>query len=836
MALSLLFLFALHSTSASYLDKKETKGGVFGWFNALGKLKKYKIKFLGIQSNGKDIDIDEIVKDVVPNLVTYSNLTQIIYDNLGKLTNPEAQSFHILSNDNAETNNNFENFKKYFGDFGITKYVTVETANNAIGSIWGYVNSCLTVLIFFCIVFVLFIVNFIGCCCCCKAKNHDDPSCKGKMCFSITSSLILISAVFFIMSISSLKNVKTVIEKLDTEILSDIFKQLSGDLENIFSMNTSNPNSIYSTFLPSIRCIQANVSLIGDTMTEKADEIMENATMINATAYSIMNIIEVIKNDDIPEVNTAYQAATGESGTLSLNFNFNDLQQGLDDSLSDVKQLETEIKSYTTMVDEIDTKLNDVLDTFLKLHDNQAKSILDYAKKHSSNLDKTYTDGFRYYLQVYRDNFNLIQGLYIALGVILILSIFIYYFCFCTFCSLSRCCSSTPSIFPLIWSIIMVFLGFVLTFIGLICLYAGSVFENLLDNGVSEIVTVYFPDNKLIFPTLYIGPYTKYLINSSIDITWNVQPNMLEIFNNLNVVDGTYDIVDLFGISNAFNLSGLSNQLYDYIYNISQDFVLPVLVMEKLNNAVHSLETNNDIKDSIDEYQQGGENSFSDQINSMLARIDSIVSGNPEDISAAKEKLNKLKEKLDSVSLQYSTMATDIHINIPKNYMTAAGYVQTSIRTAINNVGITLLHAIPLIYNLINEISAKQLVKYYPALKNPIAYDIPYIGANLSLSAHLVFIGFFSLVIVMWIRRKDQLSNSKKKRSGSSYSSDSSDSYSQPKPVRARTRMSNKKKNSSSSSTFSSKHESGQNKKQDSSSYSSSSFDSDRNASKAMIF
>ncbi|OHT04326.1 hypothetical protein TRFO_28140 [Tritrichomonas foetus] len=583
---------------AAYIDKKSPQGSVFPWIKALGHFRKLKTKILGITSNTEELNLDSIISESVLSVIPFQNLTQVLYDNLGQLTKNSSETnaaAHVLG-----TENNLDEFEKFVGNDTvqkITNYISVQTANEAIGSLWSYLNTNITLVVFFLLALLAFLVQMFGCCCCCKAVDHHIPGLFMRGCIMISFALLLLAAIFMFLCVISLNSINEVIEKLDTEIIGDIAQQLHSDLVTIFSDSLNARGSAYAIFSPPLHSLQDYIIQLGKSMIILSNAIQKNVTTLNNSFHETFSEIKSILNDQI-EVNRLLKIAQNDAinaKILELDFDMEDSINHLEKSFEKISNYKIIIATYSLFSDTAYSEIDNVLDTILYLKDNQMSIFIDNVGKLGLKEKKRYDSGFRLILQNYEDNFILIRAMVIVFGVVIIMNISIYYFCWGGFCSASRCCAASSSIYPLIWSIVMFIGAFLSTYFGSLLLTVGYGLEKYLDNAIREVASSFVPDNSLIFPTIYLGPYTHNLVNEKFDLTWHVLPNNLILFEKLNIASISLPLVEILNLEDSFNFKMLGLLFNSKFLEIYDTYTIPNDMILLLNEAITTLQDKSQI-------------------------------------------------------------------------------------------------------------------------------------------------------------------------------------------------------------------------------------------------
>ncbi|KAH0789357.1 hypothetical protein GPJ56_006720 [Histomonas meleagridis] len=755
----------------SKLDTEHT-GTVVVWLQALSNLHSNKISFAGFESSGKKLDFTNLVQELVVHALGGVDLTQEITNALGEfaVSSGESTTIETTTNSSADPVVKEGNILKLEDLLGVNLNIEdlgiqIQTANDVIGSIFGFINSSLSVFIIWLIATVFFLFQFFACCFIWKAKAYAQPSCLLKIFAFLCIACIIISSVFFIMGYQGADYFVEPMTILESTILKEICQSLYEGLNSIF--HGSNTGMIYqmlnpyfvnmtnrvSTFNGTIYSISQNVIITIENYLNQLQDIIKKANNTNDEINAILKDMQTQGYPNVPSGGT---------------FDFKTPSDALSEISSQTDSISKEIDRFCGFTDTLSSEIMNIsaslIDPSTAGIDEVINELRDYANKPSTSHDS----GFGKFIDQLSNYYGTWKGIYIAVGACMIVTALLYYFCFHFNNATARCCSSASAVCPFIFNTLLMLVAFVATIIGGLCLETGNLTNDTLDGLLKSAVKEIAPNNTIEIPAISFAGVTNNLITGNIEgLKIDFNPDEIKLMENIpglysQISEQEFGFTEVANLPNVINLSKLSVDITSAFSRLANSFELPTEITDCLDQISAEL-GDMPFKQSFDEF-------FSTGLFELINQIMSILNANDTTKEDLVNRLNQVNESLNSLSTQYLVLYDDVN-ELNSYFFNQSTKFLTETRRLISSVGGCFGDVVEKLFDIINIIKMNKIIEYYPQLFNSYSFGVPFLAASLSLSTHLFIIGTAFLVLLLWYHRKDQLNIKHKKESSYSYSS-----------------------------------------------------------------
>lgn len=190
------------SSKKNFPSIKFTKGGIFGWFDALALMKKpfNNKKLFGFRLNSTEPDLSMIVYDIVNHLDLHDiNISQKINDYFNNNNEEESHSLLLSGGKCSEKTGNSKQFCKMFGNsINFEKIgISENHLNILLANLVGYIPTNLFFIIIASLSIIYYIVQIVLQYRFFKPVEYSEPSIQSIIIFYAGDALVFISAILF---------------------------------------------------------------------------------------------------------------------------------------------------------------------------------------------------------------------------------------------------------------------------------------------------------------------------------------------------------------------------------------------------------------------------------------------------------------------------------------------------------------------------------------------------------------------------------------------------------------------------------------------------------------
>lgn len=754
-----------------------TKGGIFGWYRALGIIRKpFNNKyFFSILLNTSNVDFKMIITDFVKHLnLHYINISNRINESISNPNgnfNPDNIRFpktqELLNDRCANTYGNIYHLCKNFNiDLNMEKYgISQTTMNIFIANVFGYIPTVLVMFILSALFVIYYIVQMALSCSVWKPKETTKPHIAAAVFFYVGIALIVISVIFYFCGYKSFHDFYYTLVNLDTLILA-ISKSLASGMKQIADIGIPEATSPILT---------ATLNVCNKTINDLNDTVY---TVISST-LNIQNglfsrqhdgVFNIYQNNVEPTAKDFYALADTFPNLTDLPVYF-------------ISETFDKYKEYINMLVDNENKLSKasrIIQSFFNyyidlLHPYQ-RYIINIAERkiHGTNktinqyineIDaKTITNfgSFAKIANAFRNNIKIYYiacSCYFIFGVFVAISIFWYGVAYMMHNCYSRYVASTVSIFPLIATIIMFAFSFIFTGIGFADITLSDQFEPSLDYMLNLMINETIENRTIIFPsvnvTLKSDDVFHGILNIS-NITFPIPYNLFTHFIHYSKNDG---VADAFELAKVVPTDKYGQEIGSFLENQSINFTLPQSIQDKINQLDDILKDSNLFPTTLSGFFHW-DVPYENATN-ILRKL--ILEKNKD----AYQYLNPYLEEIDNYSQimtrKYAIVSNDIYNFLPNISNFLSTHMRNSTSTSMKILGDTFNSSVNQVYPILNTVKIEPIVGPYAIIRNALFYDISCTSAYISASGTLMIFGYLFIDVLLWERRRGMNSKPKMK-------------------------------------------------------------------------
>lgn len=752
-------LFPLIS-SKDFPSIKFTKGGIFGWFNALALMKKpfNNKKLFGFRLNSTDPDLSMVVQDISNHLNLHDlNISQKISD----MISPKSNKILLSGGGCTGKTGNSLQFCKMFGSqLDFTKIgITEANLNILLANLVGYIPTNLFFIIIASLSIIYYIVQIVLQYKFFKPKEYSDPSILSCIIFYASDALVFISAILFLCAFTGVDDLVSTVISLDTII----------------------PRITYSVSTSMLRLLEDAIPNGLDPLFQMIDSILNTTnfyikstvdSFVNPTTLFMDRMVSTDEND-LGVFSLYNERIKVKADELYAKMKENPKLKGIE-RLFPSRDFTNEQNNITKFYNsELDlSKEMEQLDSLFVYFDKVAQSFEDYVMNFTNKTigdDENQTIGEMLY-ELKDNSLNSYEFLadlhkrtkkknplwiflaiiFFVIGIFFMLVPIYLGMIFWMHNKAARCAANTIAICPLVSTVLMFALAFLTSGVGLALVAVSNQFEARVDDLLSNIIDQTIPTREILIGPINITEETDGYFNGILNITSIVFPKPLNNFQKFVKHDEEDGIASAFTLEDLIDFEKFGDEVGDFIINMSSNYNLPSDLLSSLNDVQSISKALSLILPNEIEGLFNWSVNISTATNYLRNQIKSKDSSALEGLEPYLSEIDVLTNQMNS---QYQIAMKQLTIELLNAINDLNTLIPRFIKSILNDLGTSMKQLLRNVYPVVDSIQCGAILGPYALARNAIFYDLSSMCAYISASGTLMIFGFVVVVTMIWIRR-----------------------------------------------------------------------------------
>lgn len=774
----------------------DLRAGIFGWAKALGSqralFKSLKIKVGGTEwrIDNKELDMKIPASKIIPKMVGF-NISKMIGDALQNIANgkgeesgttPEegtqsgTESSAVLADQRATGCLSLKegSLERYFcTSFGLDSYTDDEYWGMPMGDFFasfiGYIAVFAILIVFFVIDFLFCCVFCWGCCCCCHAKRHSFPGWCNLVTMILSSTLLVISAIFFMCGWMGIGNLKAIYDSFDKEdgLVVTLLDSVQSSLETSFDKNTG----FGSVFLPIITGTADNLTTNAKKVATLVEGVVQLGPKINSTFKEISSRVGAVGMEgtilDYVKKNNDIAQKKGQSGQKIDVGQVGDDIKKIEDAIDQMMEQLDQVKTFNDIPTMISDAINPALeqaeeylgDPLGKLFKD--KNITDELAKIKNEIvgGEGIAVDVKKYDKIVQNIYSSLTGIYMITGVCLLCTVAIWLTAFFTYTCCSRCVvnCSCCSLCCCQWCFL--FLGLIGSVFCVVTYYAVTWGISFGDGAVQGMYSYSFGGGELAIPDINMSGFTNGMIKDML----HIDPIKLEPVGELNLLNDLFtadasevtDIVTWMSLDKLFPLGQLAENIKKALNTVLESVDIPEDINKSIQEAVQKIDESSISSDTFGQVNVTKVEEVRDKAKKDWPDVPGVEDQDKTDFI---ENCNKIIGLLEPIETKYINETSALTKDLGRELGALPGEGIEAIKTLVSEALGGVMDLVKELFPAMKKVNIKFAVQGVNVGIDAGLFTFAQLFVCWSISAHLLLFAMFVTLIMLWVRRPGMLS------------------------------------------------------------------------------
>lgn len=764
----------------------DLRAGIFGWAKALGSqralFKALKVKIGGTEwrIDNKELDMKIPASKILPEIVNF-NLSKMIGDAFQSIANGKGEESETTTEEGTQSGTESStvladqratgclslkegSMERYFcTTLGLGSYTDDEYWGMPMGDFFasfvGYIAVFAILIVFFVIDFLFCCVFCWGCCCCCHATRHSFPGWCNLVTMILSSTLLVISAIFFMCGWIGIGNVKAIYDSIDKEdgLVVTLLDSVQSSLETSFDKNTG----FGSVFLPIIEETAEGLKTNAEKVATLVGGVAEIGREINSTFKEISGKVGSTKTEGtiLYYVDQNNKIAEGKGSTEqievgSVEQDIKEIESAIDQMMEQLDQVET----FNDIPEMIEEAINPALDQAKEYLGDplgsmfKGKNITDELAKIKNELvgGEGMAEDIKKYDKIVQNIYNSLTGIYMITGVLILCTVAIWLTAFFTYTCCSRCVvnCSCCSLCCCQWCFLI--LGLIGSIICVVTYYVVTWGISAGDGAIQGMYSYSFGGGELAIPDINMSGFTNGMIKDMLHIDpIKLDPvDELTLVNDLLTADASEvtDIVTWMSLEKLFPLEELAKNIKTAINTVLDSVEIPEDINKSIQEAVQK------IKDSSIDKGTFGEVTVTKVEEVKQKAQDDQMWVTPDKGQFIKN-CDEIIKLLTPIENELISTASELTEELGDKLGTLPGEGINAIKDLVRDALGGVMDILANLFTGMKKVNIKFAVQGVNVAIDSGLFTIAQLFVCWSISAHLLLFGMFVTLIMLWVRR-----------------------------------------------------------------------------------
>ena len=768
LSIFIILFLQFVSSKKNFPSIKFTKGGIFGWFDALALMKKpfNNKKMFGFRLNSTEPDLSMIIYDIANHLDLHDlNLSQRVNDILDEPEETETLSKSLLlSNEKcSERTGNSRQFCKLFGvDLNLESIgISENSANIFLGNLVGYLPTNLFFIILASLSIIYYVVQIVLQYKFFKPVEYSEPTIYSIVIFYAGNALIFISAIFFLCSFGGVNNFITTVISFDT-VVPRITYSVSTSLLTLIDIEI--PNGIHPIFVAVDRILNTTNKYLKNTIDSFIDPTSIFLQKMISDNESDPGVFHLYNQKIYPNANKFYDECKNypnlkDIGRLFLSKDFSKEQKEFENLYSSelnlsaqLNQLDSIFVYFYLVAKSFENYFGNLSNMTLANENQTIFEALNETKEKSLDSYEFLTD---FHKRTKKKNplWIFLAIIFFFVGIFFMVVPVFLGLIFWMHNKVSRCVANTIAIVPLVMTILMFVLSFLMSGVGFALVAVSNQLEPRIDDLISNIIDITIPERVIPLGPINMSKQTNGNYDGILNLSSIVFPKPFNHFQSFVNHDEEDGIAKALEIEKIVNVEKLGDEIKDFLDNIVVNFNLPQGTIDSLNDVKSLLKGLESFPTKIDSLF----NWFVPISSATKYLRNEITKKEPSALNSLDPYLKDIDVLTDQLNSQFEIGIQQLTQKLPEAINSISTVVPELIKSLLTDLSDSSKSLVSNIYPIINSIQSGMIIGPYALIRNLIFYDLASMCAYISASGTLMIPGFVIVVTLLWIRRKGMI-------------------------------------------------------------------------------